>query len=142
MRAYGENRRAAIEGVIDADPVAGLVRTMMTKLSIWSGNASELLRIGADSSRHGHLAGNSAWPRSPGALAGRLRRAQTSPRSLGIEIAFSREGKGGTRVIRISSSPAQRKGKTVSSVSTVSDDDPSNLDDPTTDVGHIHCVGE
>jgi hypothetical protein len=35
------------------------------------------------------------------ALAGRLRRAQTFLRTLGIEIVFGREGRVGTRVIRI-----------------------------------------
>src|SRR5262249_46610041 len=35
-------------------------------------------------------------------LAGRLRRAQTALRVLGIDIAFTREGHSGTRLIRIS----------------------------------------
>jgi hypothetical protein len=43
-----------------------------------------------------------------------LRRAQTFLRALGIEIAFSREGRAGSRVIRMRSSPEN-------TVSTVSD---------------------
>jgi hypothetical protein len=39
-------------------------------------------------------------PRIP-ALAGRLRRAQTFLRILGIDVAFSREGRAGSRIIRI-----------------------------------------
>ena len=35
------------------------------------------------------------------ALAGSLRRAQTFLRALGIDIAFSREGRAGSRIIRI-----------------------------------------
>jgi hypothetical protein len=35
-------------------------------------------------------------------LAGRLRRAQTFLRTLGIEITFSREGRTGTRMISVS----------------------------------------
>jgi len=38
---------------------------------------------------------------NPRAPAGRLRRAQTFPRALGIEVAFAREGRSGSRVIRI-----------------------------------------
>src|SRR6516165_12230477 len=33
------------------------------------------------------------WPKSPRGLAGRLRRAQSFLRTLGIEIAFGREGR-------------------------------------------------
>ena len=42
--------------------------------------------------------------KNPRALAGRLRRAQTFLRSLGIEILFSREGRSGIRMIRLSTS--------------------------------------
>src|SRR5439155_25999819 len=37
-------------------------------------------------------------------LAGRLRRAQTFLRTLGIEITYSREGRTGTRIIKVSTS--------------------------------------
>ena len=36
-RAYEANRRAAIESIIDADPVAAWVREIMTKRSSWTG---------------------------------------------------------------------------------------------------------
>ena len=42
------------------------------------------------------------WAKNPRALAGRLRRAQTSLRMLDIEIAFAREGRAGARMIRMS----------------------------------------
>ena len=45
-----------------------------------------------------------AWPKTPRALAGRLRRAQMFLRTLGIEVTFSRKGRGGTRMIRMSRS--------------------------------------
>ena len=48
--------------------------------------------------------GGARWPKNPRVLAGRLRRAQTPLRSLGIEIAFSREGRAGSRIIRLRSS--------------------------------------
>jgi hypothetical protein len=98
--AYEANRRAAIEGIIDADPVAACVREVMAQRNSWTGNATDLLRVGAD---RGEGTFGSGWPRNPRALAGRLRRAQTFLRALGIEIAFSREGRVGSRVIRIRS---------------------------------------
>jgi len=42
-----------------------------------------------------------ALPRNPRALASHLRRAQTFLRALGIDIIFIREGRAGSRVIRI-----------------------------------------
>jgi len=126
MRAYDENRRAAIEGVIEADPVADQVRDMMAKATTWTGSASDLHRIGADRSPDGPWARSSGWPKSPRALAGRLRRAQTSLRALGIEITFSREGRGGTRIIRITAAHENSHDNTVSTVSTVSHREPSS----------------
>jgi hypothetical protein len=89
-RAYAANRMAAIEGLIEADPVATCVRELMAERSTWTGRAADLLRAGG-------AVGNEAWtksagwPKTPRALAGRLRRAQMFLRTLGIEITFSRE---------------------------------------------------
>src|SRR5262249_29508174 len=90
--AYSNNRRASIENITVAGPVADLVREMMADRAQWTGSASDLLQVGAN---------RSGWPKSPRALAGRLRRAQGFLRTLGIEIAFAREGRFGTRIIRI-----------------------------------------
>src|SRR5262249_34544227 len=43
-RAYAANRQAAIDGVIEADPVAVCVRDMMARHRQWSGTASDFLR--------------------------------------------------------------------------------------------------
>ena len=58
---------------------------------------------------------------SPRAVAGRLRRAQTSLRALGIEIVFGREGRLGTRTIRITAIGEHQSGNTVSTFGRVSD---------------------
>ena len=58
------NRRAAIENIIDTDPVAALVREIMADRGQWTGSASDLLQLGTN---------RSGWPKSPRALAGRLR---------------------------------------------------------------------
>jgi hypothetical protein len=89
-RAYAENRRIAIEGIIDADPVAARVREIMAERNFWTGTAAELFRAGAHRGSYGSNGTN--WPQNPRALAGRLRRAQTFLRALGIEVAFGREG--------------------------------------------------
>ena len=99
--AYDANRRAAVEAIIDADPVAIWVRKLMAERGRWVGTASEFLH--AATAGHDVSRKNAGWPRNPSALAGRLRRAQTFLRMLGIEISFSREGRAGTRTIRISS---------------------------------------
>jgi hypothetical protein len=95
MQAYQANRRAAIENLIDADPVAAWVRQIMANGSTWTGSAADLLRAGAALGGPGLSSG--AWPKSPRELAGRLRRAQPFLRGLGIYIAFSREGRGGNQ---------------------------------------------
>jgi hypothetical protein len=99
-RAYAANRRGAIESIIDADPAAAWVREIMAERSSWTGSAADLLRAGADRSADS-ICKDSGWPKNPRALAGRLRRAQTFLRSLGIEVAFGREGRAGSRVIRM-----------------------------------------
>jgi hypothetical protein len=99
--AYWRNRRSAIEDVIDADPVAACVRHLMTETSEWTGSASDLLRAGLALEEAAPYRGRADWPKTPRALAGRLRRAQTFLRTLGVEIRFAREGRIGTRMIKI-----------------------------------------
>ena len=116
------NRRAAIENIIDTDPVAALVREITADRGQWTGSASDLLQLGAN---------RSGWPKSPRALAGRLRRAQSFLRTLGIEIVFGREGRLGTRTIRITAIGENRSHNTFSTVSRVSDNgDGAGLNHP------------
>jgi hypothetical protein len=122
-RAYAANRRAAVESIIEADPLAMCVCALMIDRTIWTGSASDLLRLCAGHAR-ADISGATAWAKNPRALAGRLRRAQTFLRTLGIEITFSREGRTGTRMIRVSAS-AENSVSTVSTVSTAR----SNRDD-------------
>jgi hypothetical protein len=100
-RAYAANRRAAVESIIETDPLATCVRTIMGERTSWSGSASDLLRLCAESARE-DTSMSPPWAKNPRALAGRLRRAQTFLRMLDIEIAFGREGRSGARMIRMS----------------------------------------
>nr|WP_281722279.1 hypothetical protein [Nitrosomonas nitrosa] len=98
--AYCVNRDEAVEGVIDADPIAAAVRAIMETRTVWTGTASDLL--GALAGVAGErVAKSKTWPDSPRALAGRLRREAPVLRKIGIEISFAREGRARTRTIRI-----------------------------------------
>jgi hypothetical protein len=106
--AYCGNRDEAVEGVIDADPVATAVRTLISMRTVWTGTASDLL--GALVQEVGdRVTKSKSWPDSPRALSGRLRRAATFLRKIGIEIAFDREGKARTRTIRIIAAQAHSR---------------------------------
>ena len=97
--AYCGNRDEAVEGVIEADPVATAVRAIMATRTVWTGTASDLL--GALAEEVGErVAKSKSWPDAP-RLAGRLRRAATFLRKIGIEIGFDREGRARTRTINI-----------------------------------------
>jgi hypothetical protein len=102
-RAHGANRRTAIEDIIDADPVAACVREIMAERGEWTGSAADLLRA-ADFAGDEVWKRSVGWPKTPRALAGRLRRAQTLLRTLGIDVTSSREGRAGTRMISVSTS--------------------------------------
>ena len=103
-RAYTSNRRAAIESIIEADPIATCVRTMMANRTMWTGSASDLcvcvprlLRV-------------LEWHPRDKKPAG----ARRAPAAMGIEVTFWREGRMGI-MIRVSTSAED----TVSTVSIV-----------------------
>ena len=98
--AYCGNRDEAVEGVIDADPIATAVRAVMATRTEWTGTASNLLGALGEAAGE-RVAKSKTWPDSPRALADRLRRAATFLRKVGIEIGFGREGKARTRTINI-----------------------------------------
>lgn len=100
VRAYDDNREGAVEQVIEADPVASAVRMLVGQRGEWSGTASELLDVLGD------LVGErtrraKGWPANPRALSGRLRRAATFLRQLGIDITFLKEGRERRRIVVI-----------------------------------------
>jgi hypothetical protein len=106
MRAFGENRRSAVEDVIDGDPLATCVRQILAGRASWSGTASDLLCAAETLARNAPA--GPCWPRTPRALAGQLRRSQTLLRTIGIRMAFSREGHAGNRTITIWSTAAKQ----------------------------------
>ncbi|HKB23337.1 MAG TPA: hypothetical protein VKC99_11215 [Methyloceanibacter sp.] len=98
--AYCGNRDEAVDGVIDADPIGAAVRALMATRTEWTGTASDLLGALAEVLGE-RVAKSKTWPDGPRALAGRLRRAATFLRKIGIEIGFGREGRARTRTINI-----------------------------------------
>ena len=124
--AYCGNRDEAVEGVIEADPIAAAVRALVATRTEWTGTASELLGALAEMAGE-RVAKSKAWPDSPRVLAGRLRRAATFLRKIGIEIGFDRKGRARTRIIRITtgqSSAPETGGAQASASSAPSADQP------------------
>jgi hypothetical protein len=113
--------------VIDADPIAPAVRALMAKQAqtatrtvrtVWTGTASELLGALAEIAGE-RIAKSKTWPDSPRALSGRLRRAATSLRKIGTDIAFTKEGRARTRTftITIAFSASEKPGEFASTLS-------------------------
>jgi hypothetical protein len=103
--AYCRNRDEAVEGVIEADPIANAVRALMSTRTVWTGTASDCLDDLTELTGE-RTAKSKDWPNSPRALSGRLRRAATFLRKVSIEVAFgNREGRARNRIICISVAP-------------------------------------
>jgi hypothetical protein len=98
--AYADNRGEAVDDVLDADPIATTVRTLMSEQTQWSGSAAELL-VTLGSRAGDRLTKAKSWPETPRALSGRLRRAATCLRKIGIELEFARAGHAHSRIIKI-----------------------------------------
>jgi hypothetical protein len=123
--AYRANRDEAVDSVIDDDPIAAAVRAIMAARTIWTGTASELLDglAGIADERTGEP---KIRPTNARTLAGRLRRAATFLRKIGIEISFERQGHRRTRIIRITN-PGQEDGALPSAPSASSAQDTSSI---------------
>jgi len=103
--AYSSNLHEAVEDVIEADPVAATVRAFMSKRTEWTGTASDLL-VDLVTVTEKCIAKSKDWPSSPRALSGKLRRAATFLRKIGIDIKFpGRKGRARNRIICITVVP-------------------------------------
>ncbi|MBL3677231.1 MAG: hypothetical protein JKP92_07010 [Alphaproteobacteria bacterium] len=100
MAAYGAERAASVDSVIEGDPVASAVRGFMQGREAWEGTATDLLallsvQVGETVQRL------PAWPKAPNALSGRLTRAATFLRKAGVEMATGARAQGRGRARRI-----------------------------------------
>ena len=102
--SYCGNLEEAIDDVIDADPVASSVRSLLETRAGWSGTATTLLPILCTFAGD-KVARSRSWPENARALANRLRRAATFLRKAGITVNFEREGHSRTRIIHLTVAP-------------------------------------
>jgi len=106
IKAYGNNLEAAVDRVIEDDPVASAVRIFMSTRTEWNGNAAELLDE-LEKAADELIEKSNKWPSSPRALSGRVRRAATFLRKIRINIREpTPEGHDRKRVIRITTAPS------------------------------------
>ncbi len=98
--AYSSNQNEAVENGIEADSVAAAVRAVIEEQTEWTGTATDLLDALAKAAGD-RVAKSKTWPASPRALSGRLRRAATFLRKIGIEIDHVKEGRARARIIHI-----------------------------------------
>ncbi len=63
-RAYAANRKAAIESIIDADPIAARVREFMSERPSWTGSAADLLRVSVERSSDRIPRDGTGWPKN------------------------------------------------------------------------------
>jgi putative DNA primase/helicase len=102
LSAYAENRMRNVEETVEADSLAGAVRSLAEdRKQGWLGTSTELLveingRVGLDVQRE------KGWPKDGTRLSSRLRRAAPGLRRLGIEVELDvREPKTGRRLVQI-----------------------------------------
>lgn len=100
MAAYLENRAEAVELSLEADCVAVAVREHMADQFTWIGKPSklyeELEKRVPDATKK-----SKAWPKAPNKLSGRLKRAATFLRAIGIDVEIGwSKSKGREIVIR------------------------------------------
>lgn len=90
LRAFEENQNDVVAVSIETDPLASAIAALLEDHSGWDGTGAELLallnvRLNQETQK------SKAWPASPKALAGRVRRLAPVLRKAGIEVEFSRE---------------------------------------------------
>lgn len=101
LRAYAGNREDSVGVALESDLVATALLAQMADQVYWEGTATELL---AELEKHTseRTRRSRAWPTGARALSGRLRRAATFLRTVGVEVEFSHEmGTGSRRLIKV-----------------------------------------
>jgi len=90
LRAFEENQNDLVAVSIETDPLASAIAALLEDHSGWEGTGAELLavlnvRLSQETQK------SKAWPASPKALSGRVRRLAPVLRKAGIQVEFSRE---------------------------------------------------
>lgn len=104
--AYADNRAAAVEKLIEADPVASAVHVLMANRKTWNGTATKLFVTLAPT--FAHKKGN--IPASPRDLGAKLRKAATPLSNVGITIDFDIQGHNRDRIIKLYAERRSQRG--------------------------------
>jgi hypothetical protein len=109
--AYCGNQADAVEGVLEADPVAEAVLKLIANRPEWRGTFSSLLDTLREQAGE-EIAKEKSWPKNGRALSGRLRRSATFLRKVGVEIAYTRADTiDRTRLVSIRKGKQKKGGK-------------------------------
>lgn len=96
MAAHDSNRAGAVNDAIETDPIASAIRGLMDaeraeSRALWAGTAQNLLAalkpIAGDT-----VTKSKTWPETPRVLSGRVMRAATVLRAIGIEVTHRKSG--------------------------------------------------
>jgi hypothetical protein len=126
MAAYGGSHEAADDIAFNSSVVAQAVHEWFTGKTEWEGTATELLsEFGAG--QYDKYTKSKAWPKSPNAFTGKLRRDIHTLGSRGIQVVFpeGRKGKNRKRCICITKAQAEAEGQERPMVTDVTDLFPS-----------------
>ena len=91
IRAYADNRSAAVQTVVENNAVAQAIRTFLSKRGSWEGSASQLLPL-LDNEVMESTRAHRSWPATPSALGGALARLAPALRAVGLEVWPDRLG--------------------------------------------------
>jgi hypothetical protein len=103
MASYTANRKGATETIIEQQPVALAVTRLMANRKEWTGTMTELLAA-LGNVMQDRVVRSKSWPSVAHHLSGRLRRAQPSLRSVGIDIEIQRADHAAPRTVTIRNS--------------------------------------
>lgn len=98
--AYERNRKDVVENVIDGDPVANAICSLMEEKTEWQGTHTELLGE-LEKEAGERISESKSFPKNANALSRRLRRSAPSLRKIGVEIEHRKEGRVGKRMVYI-----------------------------------------
>jgi hypothetical protein len=99
MKAYTDNMNEVIELTLDADPVAAAVCDLMNETETWESSASELL-VALEAYVPEKIQKLKIWPKRANVLSGKLKRAASFLRTVGIEVVTGiKEGKGKRKIV-------------------------------------------
>jgi energy-coupling factor transporter ATP-binding protein EcfA2 len=100
LQAYQTNREQSQRLTVEDSPVALAIQSLLERESCWQGTATELLKfIKGYAIKYEYSFQD--LPKAANKLSGQLRKINPGLRAVGLEVNFERQGKSGTRVIKI-----------------------------------------